>query len=46
MRAYTELHPLALKQTIRTFGIKYAYWKLRDLGLSRYMTLRAIFFAI
>ena len=42
----TETHPLTLKRTIKDFGIKYVYWKLRDLGLSRYQTIRAILLAI
>ena len=41
-----ETHPLTVKRTIRDFGLRYAYWKLRDLGLSRYQTIRAILLAI
>lgn len=43
---YTESHPFALKRTIKEFGLKYAYWRMRDLGLSRRQTIRALFFAI
>jgi len=31
---------------VRQTGIKRTYWYLRDMGYSRYATLRALFFAL
>jgi hypothetical protein len=41
-----SFNPLTLKQEIKDFGIRYAYWKLRNLGGSRYETFRAILLSI
>ena len=41
-----ELHPFEVANKIRTFGIKFAYWHLRNNGATRYQALRAIFFAL
>jgi hypothetical protein len=43
---YQDLNPFEVSRIIQTFGIKYAYWNLRNKGATRYETLRAIFFAI
>jgi hypothetical protein len=37
--------PAHVELKIRRTGIKRTYWYLRDMGYSRYQTLRAIFFA-
>ena len=40
-----ESNPLTLRSTIALYGTRYAYWKLRDMGASRYAAIRSIFFA-
>ena len=40
-----ESNPLTLKSTIALYGTRYAYWKLRNMGASRYAAIRSIFFA-
>lgn len=41
-----DLHPFQVATQINRFGIKFAYWYLRESGATRYQALRAIFFAI
>lgn len=41
-----ESHPLRVRNTIQCWGIRFAYWHLRDLGASRYQAARSIFFAL
>jgi len=41
-----DLHPFEVANKIDRFGIKFAYWYLRNSGATRYQALRAIFFAI
>lgn len=41
-----SINPLTLNEDISRFGYRYAYWKLRNLGGSRYETLRAIFLSM
>jgi hypothetical protein len=43
---YIDIHPLTLKQTIKDFGLRFTYWKLRDYDLSRYEALRLILLSI
>jgi len=42
----TQSNPATLSNYIALYGIKRAYWNLRNLGSSRYQALRSIFFAI
>jgi len=42
----TESHPFTLRNTIQIYGIRFAYWNLRQYGASRYQAIRAILFAI
>jgi len=41
-----ESHPFRVRNTITCWGIRFAYWNLRNLGASRYQAARSIFFAL
>jgi hypothetical protein len=41
-----ESHPFRVRDTIKSWGIGFAYWNLRSLGASRYQAARSIFFAL
>lgn len=41
-----ESHPFRVRDTIQCWGIRFAYWNLRNLGASRYQAARSIFFAL
>lgn len=41
-----ESHPFRVRDSIKCWGIRFAYWNLRNLGASRYQAARSIFFAL
>jgi hypothetical protein len=41
-----ESRPGILSIYLRNYGLKRAYWHLRDLGATRYSAMRSIFFAL
>jgi len=41
-----ESHPFRVRDSIKCWGIWFAYWHLRNLGASRYQAARSIFFAL
>lgn len=41
-----ESNPFRVRDTINCWGVRFAYWNLRNLGASRYQAVRSIIIAL